>query len=216
MKKNEVKAILALIAQAWRNAPEPDEATLAIWLETIGDMSFMVARMAVKKILLSGGPYSPTISEIRRAAAEMVRSPFPTPTEAYGQAREAIRTLYVYSTGLECEELEKLHPLVRKVLEIYGLVNFNETDQGVVKGQFMKMYESELKRAQETALLPVDFRKEIEAMQKAGDHAALPEKRAALPEKAAFPDQVKALLGPAAAEVVQEMIQKMAKEKAMN
>lgn len=164
MTKSEVKSLLALIAEIWRSAPEATAASLAIWAELLEDMPLAVAKKAVKMLALTGKPFAPTISEIRGAAIEITRPRFPTPAEAYGQAKEFIN-----------EELQwnRLHPLVQRTLECFGVGNYANAESNHARPQFMRMYEQIVKRAEEEAMLPVAFREEIEALR--GGQAALTE-----------------------------------------
>ncbi|MEI6510377.1 MAG: replicative helicase loader/inhibitor [bacterium] len=86
MNKQEVKDLLALIAQAWNNAPEMSTGTLTIWAKTLEDIPLAVAKMAMQKLLFTGKPFSPSFAEIRGAALEIVQDRNPTPAEAYAQA----------------------------------------------------------------------------------------------------------------------------------
>jgi hypothetical protein len=156
MTKPEVKSILSLIAEIWRSAPEATTASLAIWTELLEDMPLAVAKRAVKMLALAGKPYAPTISEIRQAAIEITRPQFPTAAEAYRQASD-----YVMD---EVNAQAKLHPLVRRALECFGIYSFSMAESTHARPQFMKMYEQLLHRAEEDAALPVAFKQEIEAL----------------------------------------------------
>ena len=90
MTKQEAKDLLALIAQAWNNAPEMSTGTLAIWAKVLEDIPLVVAKVAVQKLLFTGKPFSPSYAEIRGAALEIVQERNPTPAEAYGQASRCI------------------------------------------------------------------------------------------------------------------------------
>jgi hypothetical protein len=164
MNKHEVKDLLALIAQAWNNAPEMSTGTLAIWAKVLEDIPLVVAKVAVQKLLFTGKPFSPSFAEIRGAALEIVQDRNPTPAEAYGQVSKCIGEAVFYDDCWEAEGYENLHPLVRRTLEHFGVREFAMAETAHARPQFMRMYEQELRRAQEEAALPLGFRNEIEAL----------------------------------------------------
>lgn len=168
MTKSETRSILALIAQAWRNAPDADEATLSIWSEMLADMPLQLAKLSVKKLLLTGKPFSPSIAEVRSTALDITQTAnntrLPTPAEAYGQAREASATFVEYSDGFECSGMEKMHPLARKALELFGVSAFFFADAEVKRAQYMRMYEQLLHRAEEDMALPLSFEDEVRSL----------------------------------------------------
>jgi hypothetical protein len=88
----------------------------------------------------------------RRAARE-IRDPLAI--EAHDQAIKAIGTLIVFSDGWRCEGLKEMHPLARKALELFGVVEFANANPQFARPQFMKIYEQLVKRADEEAMLPL-------------------------------------------------------------
>ncbi|MCX5971749.1 MAG: replicative helicase loader/inhibitor [Coprothermobacterota bacterium] len=164
MTKQEVRDLLTLIAQAWNNAPEMSTGTLAIWAKVLEEIPLEVAKIAVQKLLFTGKPFSPSYAEIRGAALEIVQERNLTPAEAYGKASRCIGDAVFFDDHWEAEGYEDLHPLVRRTLEHFGVREFAMADPAHARPQFMRMYEQELRRAQEEAALPPGFRKEIEAL----------------------------------------------------
>jgi len=164
MNKQEVKDLLALIAQAWNNAPEMSTGTLAIWAKTLEDIPLAVAKLAMQKLLFTGKPFSPSFAEIRGAALEIVQDRNPTPAEAYRHVSKCIGEAVFYDDCWEAEGYEDLHPLVRRTLELFGVRDFAMAEPAHARPQFMRMYEQVLRRAEEDAALPPGFRKEIEAL----------------------------------------------------
>lgn len=167
MTKSEVKSILSLISECWKNSPDASPATLSVWSEMLGDIPIAIAKAAVKKLLLAGKPFSPSISEIRQVAVEITRPRFPTPAEAYEQATDFTDALtWLYGEKWwECLSWERMHPLARRVLGIIGIRSFAEGEASVIRGQFLKMYGQLLQREQEDAVLPLSFKQEVEALQ---------------------------------------------------
>ena len=190
MTRAEVVILLGYMSEVWTNAREASVRTVDTWIDLLGDVPFPAAQRAVRKLAMTWGPFAPIPADIRRAARE-IRDPLAI--EAHDQAIKAIGTLYVFSDGWRCEGLKEMHPLARKALELFGVVEFANANPEFARPQFMKIYEQLAKRAEEEALLPAGFKEEIEALR--GGHAALPSPNA---EKA------------------RAMIEALAKEKGMS
>jgi len=101
---------------------------------------------------MTWGPFAPIPADIRRAAREIRDS---LAIEAHDQAIQAIGTLIVFSDGWRCPGLKEMHPLARKALELFGVVDFSNANPQFARPQFMKIYEQLAKRAEEEALLPL-------------------------------------------------------------
>ena len=189
MTRAEVVILLGYMSEVWTNAREASVRTVDTWTDLLGDMPFPVAQRAVRKLAMTWGPFAPIPADIRRAARE-IRDPLAI--EAHAQSIKAIGTLYVFSDGWQCEGLKEMHPLARRALELFGVIEFANANPEFARPQYMKIYEQLVKRAEEEALLPGGFKEEIEVLR--GGHAALPS-----------PNTEKA----------KEMIEALAKEKGM-
>ncbi len=148
--REQVAALLSYMNHVWANAKESSTEALDVWTGLLEDLPFRAAQQAIKKLAMTKGPFAPSPWEIRQAALA-VRSPLAI--EAHDQAIKAIGTLYVFSDGWQCEM--ETHPLARKALELFGVIEFSEANPEFARPQYMKIYESLLKRAEEDALLPL-------------------------------------------------------------
>ena len=152
MTRAEVIILLGYMSEVWTNAREASVRTVDTWTDLLGDMHFRVAQQAVRKLAMTWGPFAPIPADIRRAARE-IRAPLAI--EAHDQSLKAIGTLYVFSDGWQCEGLKEMHPLARKALELFGVIEFANANPEFARPQYMKIYEQLVKRAEEEAMLPL-------------------------------------------------------------
>ncbi|KHO62687.1 Loader and inhibitor of phage G40P [Thermoanaerobacter sp. YS13] len=160
MKKTEIVKLLAVINAAFPNM-QVTEAMVDLWHELLGDIDFNLAKAAVKKILLES-PYPPTIADIRKQAAEIImpKENKIDPAEAWGEVERAIR---LYGSYMEEEALSSMSPAVARVVKYIGWREICLSEEpGVVRGQFLKMYQQLQERERKEALLPPDLKNEIQ------------------------------------------------------
>lgn len=157
MTRAEVAEVLTLIAAAWPRF-EPDEAKVALWGELFADVEFGIAKVALKKLMLLN-TFPPSVAELRQAVME-VRTPEKlSAPEAWGLALKAIHTYGCYREG---EALAALPEQVAEVVRWMGWQSICMSDNvDVVRGQFMRMYETQQKRDREQAVLPTGLRDAI-------------------------------------------------------
>ncbi len=127
--------------------------TIDAYFEMLKDLSYDLAAAAVKKIIATDEyPTLPTIGKIRQAAAEISRGHILSASEAWGKVIKAIHD-YGYYQGEEA--LTALPEQVSEVVRWMGWQEICMTDKiDVVRGQFLRMYETHQKREQEQAVLP--------------------------------------------------------------
>lgn len=162
MTKTETVKLLAVISAAYPNM-QVTEATVEIWNELLGDLELNIALTAAKKLILES-PYPPTIADIRKRAVEVMTPPEDRidAAEAWGEVQRAIR---LYGYYREAEALQSMTPRTAKVVRLMGWreICLSE-DLGVVRGQFMKMYQQTLDREQKGRLLPDALRNDIKKL----------------------------------------------------
>jgi len=159
LKKTDTIKLLAIINTAFPNM-QITESMVELWHELLGDLEFNLAIAAAKKLILES-PFPPTIADIRKRAVEIM-----TPAEdkidastAWGEVVHAIR---MFGYPRPQEALESMSPRTRKVVEQMGWQEICQaTDPGVVRGQFLRMYEAYSAREKQDALLPQKMRDEI-------------------------------------------------------
>lgn len=162
MKKTETVQLLAVINAAFPNI-QITEAMVSLWHELLGDIDFNLAKAAVKKLLLES-PYPPSIADIRKRAVEIL-----TPeeekidaAEAWGEVERAMR---FYGYYREAEALESMSPRVAKVVRWMGWRDICLSEEpGVVRGQFLKMYQQVTEREQKEKLLPERLKADIKML----------------------------------------------------
>jgi len=127
--------------------------TVDAYYEMLGDLPYDLAAVAVKKIIATDEyPTLPTIGKIRQAAAEISRGHILSAAEAWGMV---IKAIHGYGYYREAEALSALPEHVAEVVRWMGWQSICMSDKiDVVRGQFVKMYETHQKREQEQAVLP--------------------------------------------------------------
>lgn len=159
MKKTETVQLLAVVNAAFPNM-QVTEAMVSLWHELLGDLDFGIAKMAVKKLILES-PYPPTIADVRKRAVEITTLPEERidASEAWGEVMKAIR---FYGYYREAEAMESMPPMVAKVAKYMGWQEICHSERpDVVRGQFLRMYETVANREKQDRLLPVAMRDEI-------------------------------------------------------
>jgi hypothetical protein len=157
----ETAKLLGIIAISYQNF-KLDKEVIAVWHEMIGDLDFTLAQMAVKK-LISESPFPPTIHDIRRRAMEAQFPDLPTPAEAWGIVNRAMRKHGRYDAE---RGLDGLPHIVREAAECIGFREMCESEDpdGVLRGQFMKVYEQVLNRRKGEHILPLPLQNQIKAL----------------------------------------------------
>jgi hypothetical protein len=157
---SEVSKLFAVLAAAYPRF-DVDDIKLKLWYEMLKDIPYMVAQTMVKKYICEN-PYPPTISDIREAVAEVARSK-EGELDAGGSWGEVMRCIRNY--GIYNPE-EALSNMSRRTAEVVKRIGWREICQSeslsVIRGQFIKIYESLEKRERKSMILPESIRKEIE------------------------------------------------------
>ena len=159
MMKTETVKLLAVISAAYPNM-QVTEATVEIWHELLGDLKLNIALIAAKKLILES-PYPPTIADIRKRAVEIMTPPEDRidAAEAWGEVMRALRVFGYYR---EAEALKSMSPRTAKVVRFMGWSEICLSEElGVVRGQFIKMYQQVAEREYKEQLLPVTLRDDI-------------------------------------------------------
>ena len=160
MKKKEVIKLLGIIAAAYPNMKEVDEVTVAIWYECLKDVDVKPAQAAVKKHILES-IFPPSIADIRKqvVAVTMPEGQKLDGATAWGEVVSAIKNYGIYR---EKEALASMSETTRKVVKYMGWREICLSENpGVVRGQFLKMYDAITQREKQNQLLPETFRQEI-------------------------------------------------------
>lgn len=136
--------------------------TLIVWYNLLSDLPYKLVEAAMHNhILQSNSPFFPSINEIRTKALEIVSPETTTAAEAWGEVLRAVQYYGIYNIE---EGLKSLKPLTRRVTEAVGFRTIciaSEDEIGVVRGQFLKMYEQMANRERQAALLPDGMKKKL-------------------------------------------------------
>jgi hypothetical protein len=168
LTKLEVGKILAIIAAAYDRF-EINEFKQQLWLEMLQDVPYQVAQVALKKLILES-PFPPSIADIRKQIVEVT-----TPQEnkkdsgqAWGEVMKAISSHGIYQPE---KALASMSETTRKVAERIGwreICMQEEDKMGVLRGQFMKIYDSLVLREKQDALLPANILEQIQSISNKG------------------------------------------------
>lgn len=148
MNKNEFAKLTAMIRTNWPKLEFTNER-MTMWYDCLNDLAFADCNMALKKIAMSSD-FSPTIAAIRKAVAD-TNAPMITGTEAWEEVTNAMRK---YGSWNPQEALTSFTEVTRRTVDAFGwdrLCGAENID--VVRGQFLKMYDSLSERKKHDRLL---------------------------------------------------------------
>lgn len=161
MKTSETVRILAVIAAAYPDKFKVDETKVNLWHSLLKDLTYEICNIAVQKHILES-PFVPAISDIRKAAVNIL-----TPEvdkvdagTAWGEIMKAIKAFGIYRPE---EALKSMSPRTAKAAEFLGWQEICLSENlGVLRGQFMKIYDSMKVREDTNKLLPLAMRAQIQ------------------------------------------------------
>lgn len=156
MDKQEIKKLIGYATANFPNMQEKDmRPTAVLWEKMLSDIPYPLAEKALQKVL-STAKFFPTIADIREAAVA-ISQPLPmTAAEAWGQVMDAINKFGSYRAR---EAMEWLSPEVSAMVKRFGFVDICRSEQiDVIRGQFIKLWESQSKREKEMSALPAPIR----------------------------------------------------------
>lgn len=182
MNKGEFAGCMAYLA-ATLNQSISEERSKQFY-NLLGDLPLDVLRIACKRVVLEHPwPTFPSVAEIRQAASETILGQVAElpPAEAWRLAsqamakidceiagpymarnREGVMTQFPSQTAAV---MANLPPLVRKTVSAYGVRAWTQGREpiGVIRGQFLRMFEQNVAQFKRLALMPPALQKEIEA-----------------------------------------------------
>jgi hypothetical protein len=165
MKACDMLVLINFIGVAYPTFPafadkEQAKATAKVWATMLGDIDLNILTVAVQKHTATN-KWPPSIAEIRESALSVVQPETTTAAEAWGEVMKAMQNYGTY--GVE-EAKESMSPLTRKTVEAIGFRTIclaEEKEMGVVRGQFLKMYELMANREKQDALIPDRMKQQI-------------------------------------------------------
>jgi hypothetical protein len=167
---SEVVKIFALF-QTEYDRFEYDEDKVRLWGTMLQDVPYRVAEIAAMT-LISQSPFPPKLADITKKISEVMapESTKLTGAEAWGQVMKLVSNygFYPYDPPEKLEGLlQRLSPPARKVVDQIGYKNIcysPEQELGVIRGQFLKMYEQVQTRDNQDNLIPAGLQKEIKKL----------------------------------------------------
>lgn len=160
--KKLVKGMKAVYAQP---TFIPDQDAFNMWYALLGDLSYEVCAVAVKKYMLTN-KFPPTVAEIRELASGIVNGDPLTWGESWERALHAVRKYGSYNAG---EALDSLDPLTRKCVESIGYMDMCMSENIMVeRAHFQKVFEVFSKREQTERQIPMGLQQAISRLQLKG------------------------------------------------
>ena len=183
MSRFEFAQVMAYIAAAI-GKPLSAEAT-EVYFELLGDLPLEVLHVTAKRVVLEHKWATfPTVAELREAAAETMLGEIKglSPAEAWAMAWKAAGRIDLETEGSLERACAGLPPLVVEAMRAFSLpaLVYGKEPVGIVRAQFVRMFEQLQARAHRQALLPDGLKRQIAAIGQ---------------EPAALPGPVNALLG---------------------
>ena len=139
---------------------EVSKDKIKLWYELIGDLPFELAQIALKKVMLTS-QFPPTVADIRKAATEIVTPAGETldAGKAWGEVQKAISK---YGWPDPDNALASMSPLTQQVVNQISWQELCSCEEsGVIRGQFMKMFNALAERQKEQRTLPATLKDEI-------------------------------------------------------
>lgn len=175
MTRIEFAKVMAYLEAAISKPLDADRAE--VYFDLLGDLPAEVLQTAAKKVALEHKWASfPTVAELRQAASETLQGVLTllSPAEAWEQAWSAVKRIDPDIEGSVDRALANVHPLVAEAMGVFSIraLVYGKEPVGVIRGQFMKMFEQLADREKRKSLLPPALAQNIKA---------IGEKRKALP-----------------------------------
>lgn len=166
MTRIEFAAVVAYIGVGCGKELPPDR--MDVYFDLLGDLPIEAFKVAAKKVILEH-PWStfPSAAELAKATSETIRGRVSelSSAEAWDKAWTAVGRLDLEMPHT-IEAAQKAVPaIVWEAMQAFGLpaLVYGKEPVGVVRGQFLKIYEQLAARDARTALLPTKIKAEIEA-----------------------------------------------------
>lgn len=143
----------------------PNNEAMQLWFRELNDIPFNVAEAALRK-WVSTNKWSPSIAEIREAAANIQNGEIMDWGEAWEQVCTAIRHYGFYEPK---KALDSLDPLTRKVVKQLGFRNICVSENPMAeRANFRQCYEIMAKREQTRQQIGLPLQDTIKQIQTQG------------------------------------------------
>lgn len=159
-----VKCVAYLTAGSGKALPTE---SLEVYFDCLNDLDFGVMVLASKRVLMEHKYATfPTIAELREAAAETIHGQVKalSPAEAWAIAWRVAANTDPEVQGSYERASKGVPEIVLNAIRSFGLLDlcYGKEPVGVVRGQFLRIFEQLAARQKRTALLPPKLKHEIE------------------------------------------------------
>jgi hypothetical protein len=134
---------------------------LEVYHEILDDIDDSLLIATTKQWLSTARPFHPSPGELRDLSLTMITRNEPSADEAWSEVLEAIHKIGSYRTP------EWSNERITKTIKAFGWFELcmTETDQlGIVRSQFMRIYEAQTKREQDDRLMLPETRARVDAL----------------------------------------------------
>lgn len=143
----------------------PNQQAMELWFRELQDLPYVVAETALRK-WVSTNKWSPSIAEIREAAAHIKNGDTQDWGEAWEKVLTAVRKHGLYGQG---EAMRSLDPLTRKAVERLGFRDVCLSENiATERANFRMIYETLAKREQTEQQVALPLREAISMIQLKG------------------------------------------------
>lgn len=155
MEKQEFATLAAAIRTFYpKENILPNKEAMALWYRELQDLPFPVAEASLRK-WVSTNKWSPSIAELREAAATIQHGEIPEWGEAWEKVLKAIKKYGIYSIG---PAMESFDPLTRKAVECIGFRDICMSENiAADRANFRMIYENlaEREKTRQQVALPL-------------------------------------------------------------
>ena len=160
MSPREFETLMNFMAAAINR--EISDETKEAWYQMLCDLPYQIAKAAFMRVLAQNEYQTlPPVGLIRRAALDLSAGPTLTAAEAWGIVLRAVHAFGFYQ---ERKALESMPENVAQVVKWMGWQEICHSDNlDVVRGQFIRMYDTQTSRKRDLELMPPEVRQMISA-----------------------------------------------------
>ncbi len=167
MDRTEFAQVMAYIAAAV--GKELNAEAAEVYYDLLGDLPLSVLQLAAKLVVLEHRWANfPTVAELRSAAAETMWGQVSalSPSEAWALAWQAVGRMDPEIPSTVEKAFASLPPLVVEAIRAFGLnaLCYGDEPVGVVRGQFLRIFEQLQSRERRQALLPSAVQEQIRSI----------------------------------------------------
>lgn len=152
MTMQEFNRIRVIIKSNWpAHSVVDDDVSINIWYQMLKDLTYKTCEMALME-LSAQLDFPPSIAQIRKKYAEYTSPPVKEAGEAWEDVRRLIRK---YGWPGELEALAEMDELTRRAAKSIGFLEICRSEApDVVRGQFLRIYETLANRQKADAGIP--------------------------------------------------------------